>query len=144
MNPGPADGTVGTDRTDSTNAHPGWSRGAGAVAVVALAVAYGVAGWLGLLVASDPGNVTALWPPSGIALASLLLWGRRLWPGVLLGAFVMNVVMFPNHSGDGVAILGAGLQSYRFPDCQTGRQAGCWLHARRTAERHHQKDAVLF
>ncbi|MEI7634314.1 MAG: PAS domain S-box protein [bacterium] len=34
---------------------------------------------------------SALWLPSGIALAVLLLYGMRLWPGVWLGAFAMCV-----------------------------------------------------
>ncbi len=35
-------------------------------------------------------QVTVVWPPSGIALAALLLGGHRLWPGVWLGAFLAN------------------------------------------------------
>ncbi|HVH14477.1 MAG TPA: MASE1 domain-containing protein [Candidatus Angelobacter sp.] len=31
-----------------------------------------------------------VWPPTGVAIAVLLLWGPRLWPGVFLGAFVAN------------------------------------------------------
>ncbi|HWY25236.1 MAG TPA: CHASE domain-containing protein, partial [Nevskia sp.] len=38
-----------------------------------------------------PGYATAVWPPSGIALASLLLGGIRLWPGVWIGSFAVNV-----------------------------------------------------
>jgi integral membrane sensor domain MASE1 len=34
--------------------------------------------------------VTAVWPPTGIALAALVLGGYRLWPGVALGAFLAN------------------------------------------------------
>ncbi len=37
-----------------------------------------------------PGNITAVWPPSGISLASVLLVGYRLWPGILLGEIVGN------------------------------------------------------
>jgi len=55
-----------------------------------LAIAYFATGWLGLLVAVPPGYATAVWPPSGIALAGLLLWGPRVWPGVLLGSFLIN------------------------------------------------------
>jgi signal transduction histidine kinase len=33
---------------------------------------------------------TLVWLPSGIALAALLLFGYRLWPGILLGAFLVN------------------------------------------------------
>ena len=36
-------------------------------------------------------HATAVWPPAGIALGSLVLWGYGLWPGVLLGAFLVNV-----------------------------------------------------
>ena len=31
-----------------------------------------------------------VWPPTGLAIAVLLLWGPKLWPGVFLGAFVAN------------------------------------------------------
>jgi signal transduction histidine kinase len=34
------------------------------------------------------GNNTLVWPPTGIALAALLLFGSDLWPGVALGAFL--------------------------------------------------------
>jgi integral membrane sensor domain MASE1 len=35
-------------------------------------------------------SVTAVWPPTGIALAALVLWGPSMWPGVMLGAFLAN------------------------------------------------------
>ena len=31
-----------------------------------------------------------VWPPSGIALAALLILGNRVWPGIWLGAFLAN------------------------------------------------------
>ena len=36
-------------------------------------------------------QATVVWPPSGIALAALLVLGYRVWPGALLGAFLVNV-----------------------------------------------------
>jgi len=60
-------------------------------AIAALALAYAGAGRLALLLAIPPGYATAVWPAAGIALASLLLWGKRLWPGVLIGSFIVNV-----------------------------------------------------
>jgi signal transduction histidine kinase/ActR/RegA family two-component response regulator len=39
------------------------------------------------------GFATLVWPPSGLALAGLLLLGRRLWPGIALGAFLVNAWM---------------------------------------------------
>jgi len=54
--------------------------------VVGLAAAYFGAAKLGFLTAFVNGNVTPIWPPAGIALCGLLLFGLRLWPGVALGA----------------------------------------------------------
>jgi signal transduction histidine kinase len=44
-------------------------------------------------VALPPGYATAVWPPSGIALAALLLGGRQLWPAVWIGSFAANVTI---------------------------------------------------
>lgn len=55
-----------------------------------LAVVYFVAAKLSLVFAIPPGHATAVWPPSGIALAATLLLGSRLWPGVWLGAALVN------------------------------------------------------
>ena len=55
-----------------------------------LAVVYFVAAKLSLLLAIPPGYATAVWPPSGIALAATLLLGNRVWPGVWLGAALVN------------------------------------------------------
>lgn len=59
--------------------------------VLALAGAYFVAGKLGLRLAFVNPSATAVWPPAGIAVAAILLMGRRAWPGVALGAFLVNV-----------------------------------------------------
>ena len=59
--------------------------------IVALAVAYFVSARLGLLLAIPGGHVTPVWPPSGIALAALLLCGWRIWPGIWLGSFAANL-----------------------------------------------------
>src|SRR5439155_724425 len=58
------------------------------IAVVALL--YYVTGSLGRLAAPPPGIATVVWPPSGIALAALLVLGTRVWPGIWLGAFLAN------------------------------------------------------
>jgi integral membrane sensor domain MASE1/anti-sigma regulatory factor (Ser/Thr protein kinase) len=59
-------------------------------AIVAALLYFGSAK-LGLALAFATPSVTAIWPPTGIALAALLLGGLRLWPGVALGAFLANV-----------------------------------------------------
>jgi len=36
---------------------------------------------------NTPGEISPLWPPAGIALAALILYGPRVLPGILLGVF---------------------------------------------------------
>lgn len=59
--------------------------------VLAVAAAYFATAKIGLDLAFATTSVTAIWPPTGIALAALVLGGPRLWPGVALGAFLANV-----------------------------------------------------
>jgi signal transduction histidine kinase len=60
---------------------------AGSVAL--LAGAYYLAGRLGLELAYLDGAVTALWPPAGVGLAVLFLYGVRLWPGIVIGDLLL-------------------------------------------------------
>jgi len=64
------------------------------VEALAIAIGYALLGKLGQMLAIPPGNVTPVWPPSGFALAMMLLIGPRAWAGILLGAFVVNTVAF--------------------------------------------------
>jgi PAS domain S-box-containing protein len=59
--------------------------------IALLAAIYFLAGRLGFLASAVHPVVSSAWPPSGIALAALLLFGMRLWPGIAIGAFVVNV-----------------------------------------------------
>ena len=59
------------------------------VAVVVAGVYVGTAK-VGLSLSVAHGNATPVWAPTGIAIATLVLFGRKLWPGVMLGAFVAN------------------------------------------------------
>src|SRR5437763_1869329 len=56
-----------------------------------LAAVYFAAAKLSLLLAIPPGYATAVWPPSGIALAATLVLGNRVWPGVWVGAALANL-----------------------------------------------------
>lgn len=56
----------------------------------AVTASYVLAGKFGLSLAFVHSNATAVWPPTGIALAALLLLGYRLWPAIFLGAFLVN------------------------------------------------------
>jgi integral membrane sensor domain MASE1 len=55
------------------------------------AAVYFGAGKLGLTLASVHTNVSPVWPPTGLALAAVLLFGIRVWPGVFLGALLVNL-----------------------------------------------------
>src|SRR3989442_1278595 len=56
----------------------------------AVAAVYFSAAKLGLLAAVAQKVVSSAWPPTGVALATLLLLGVRFWPGIALGAFLLN------------------------------------------------------
>jgi diguanylate cyclase (GGDEF)-like protein/PAS domain S-box-containing protein len=56
-----------------------------------LALAYFIAARIGLSLALVGHSVSVFWPSSGIALAILMLYGSRLWPGVFVGAFCANL-----------------------------------------------------
>jgi PAS domain S-box-containing protein len=58
--------------------------------LVVVFLAYVVAGKLGLSLAFAHASASPVWPPTGIALATLLLTRYRVWPAILLGAFVVN------------------------------------------------------
>jgi signal transduction histidine kinase len=58
----------------------------------AIAVAYVVAGRMGLALAVVHPSATAVWAPTGIALAALLILGPRFWPAIFIGAFAVNMI----------------------------------------------------
>ena len=59
--------------------------------LVALTRVYFVAGKIGLSLAFVHASATAVWPPTSLARAALLLYGYSAWPGVLLGGFLESV-----------------------------------------------------
>ena len=59
-------------------------------AMAVLFVAYAITAKLGLSFDAVSGVATAVWPPTGISLAALLLFGFGLWPGITLAAFLVN------------------------------------------------------
>jgi len=66
--------------------------------ILAVAAGYFVLAKLSLLLSFESSNATPVWPPSGFAFAVILVFGSRLAPGILLGAFAANLVVFQaNH-----------------------------------------------
>jgi len=60
--------------------------------VMALAVIYRLAAMLGLSLAFAQPNSSPVWPPTGIAIAALLLFGINLWPGISLGVLIGSLL----------------------------------------------------
>ncbi|HTX16383.1 MAG TPA: MASE1 domain-containing protein [Candidatus Baltobacteraceae bacterium] len=56
-----------------------------------MAAVYFIAGKLGLSMAFVHPSSTAVWPATGITLAALLIFGYRVWPGIFIGAFLVNI-----------------------------------------------------
>jgi PAS domain S-box-containing protein len=45
---------------------------------------------IGTFLVIQPGNISALWPPAGIAFAALFIFGGWLWPGIFIASFIFN------------------------------------------------------
>src|SRR5437870_6396294 len=66
------------------------------LAIGLLAILYFVVGSFCLRLAFLNASASPVWPTAGIALAALLLLGYRVWPGVLVGAFLVNITTAGN------------------------------------------------
>jgi len=65
------------------------ARLAQAIVLVSVFAVYFGLGRLGLSFVAADANASAVWPPSGFALAALLILGRGVWPAVLAGAWLV-------------------------------------------------------
>jgi diguanylate cyclase (GGDEF)-like protein/PAS domain S-box-containing protein len=66
-------------------------RGQIAIRLLFLIGAYSGTGRLGLAIPYIGSNITLVWLPTGIAVAALARWGWRYWPGIWLGAVLVNL-----------------------------------------------------
>ena len=60
-----------------------------------VALAYWVTARFSLDLALVRGQVTPVWPPTGIAVAAMLVIGIRLWPAIAIAAFAVNLPIGP-------------------------------------------------
>jgi integral membrane sensor domain MASE1 len=67
-----------------------------ALQILLVAAAYYLSAMVGLQLQLVRGQVTPLWPPTGVALVGLLLLGPKVWPGITLGALLVNVPLGPS------------------------------------------------
>lgn len=77
------------------------------ILILVTALLYFFAARIGLMLAMPPGFATAVWPPSGIAIAMVMLFGTRLWPGVFLGSFFANVLTSVGSLTTGIMVSSA-------------------------------------
>ncbi len=84
-------------------------------ALAGTAAAYYAAGRIGLELAYLDGAVAAIWPPAGLGLALVFLYGTRLWPGLVIGDLLLGDFSTPLGTvlaqtvGNTVAIVAAVL-----------------------------------
>ncbi len=64
------------------------------IAIVILSLLYFGAARLVHSVALHPGFATPVWPSSGLALAALYVFGNSLWPAIVIGSFLHNIMVF--------------------------------------------------
>ena len=78
--------------------------------ILATAVIYYAGSYLGHML-TVPGSIVALiYPPVGMMLAAVILFGRRIWPGIFIGACAMNVrLMVGEYPAATAAAIAAGL-----------------------------------
>ena len=72
---------------------------------VGVCIAYILAAKLSLRFASVHPSSSPFWPPTGIAIATLLILGRRFWPAIFVGAFLANLTT----AGTALTSLGIAL-----------------------------------
>ena len=72
---------------ESPLAHP---LGSDVVALILVGLAYFTLAYLGLRLASIDPSATPIWPPTGLAIAAILLWGNRIAPAIFVAAFLIN------------------------------------------------------
>lgn len=81
----------------------------GPVAMAALALAYLATALLGFRLSVPGTNATAVWIPTGLALAAVLRFGPRVWPGIFLGAFLANGLQAAPLGLHGLPLVGLSL-----------------------------------
>jgi len=64
------------------------------IKILVIIVGYFILAKLGLFMAFKQTNASPVWPPTGFAIAVILLWGYRVWPGIFIGAFLINFFTF--------------------------------------------------
>src|ERR1700737_5011143 len=79
-----------------SNRHPiasrtSFRRGLNYIAgLIGIGLTYFVLAKIGLALALIHPSASTIWPPTGFALAAIVLWGYRAWPAIFLAAMIVN------------------------------------------------------
>jgi integral membrane sensor domain MASE1 len=74
-------------------ARASWSAGRWLLFNVLVGPAYFLLGKFGLKFATVGNHVSPVWPPSGLSVGLMLIFGPRLLPGIYAGSFLANVTI---------------------------------------------------
>lgn len=77
-----------------------------------LALCYFLVAQASIAILTFSDTATPLWPAAGIAQAALILYGRRLWPGIAIGGFLFTLITAGNPWIAIVSGVGRGLQAW--------------------------------
>ncbi len=72
--------------------------------LIGIGLTYFVLAKIGFALALIHPNASAIWPPTGFALAAIVLWGYRAWPAIFLAAMIANATTAAGSIGAAVAI----------------------------------------
>ena len=89
----------------------------------AVGLLYFITAKASLLIYVSAGPASPIWLPAGLTVAALLILGRRLWPGVFLGAFLSDPMLTPTAAG----IIAASSYAAAFPSWRRHRVSGIWV-----------------
>lgn len=73
--------------------------------ILLVALLYYLSAELGFILAFNDQTLLPFWPPAGIALAMIILYGRGVWPGIAIGSLIITVKNFWFGAIDSVQLL---------------------------------------
>jgi PAS domain S-box-containing protein len=104
---------------------------------------YFLAGKLGLALAFEHSSASPVWPPTGIALAAMLIWGFQLWPGLLAGAFLVNITNGQHDLSVAYAAACCGIALFNTVESLAATAlVNRWANGRRAFD--HPRDVFLY
>jgi len=89
-----------------------------AIELVGIGVAYFVFAKVDLALASITPSATPIWPPTGLALAAVMLCGYRVWPAIFAAAWLANATTAGSLYTSSAIALGNTFESLREDDAR--------------------------